>query len=342
MGQLMNNVLPESDAASGPVSPLDRRAPVWIAGHRGLVGSALWRLMKAAGFTQLVGKSSGSLDLTSRADVFEFVATHQPKAIVLAAAHVGGIVANNSFPHDFISRNLQIQTNVFDAAAAHGIERLLFFGSSCIYPKLAAQPIKEEYLLSGKLESTNEGFALAKLAGLAHVRAVRKQFGLPWISVLPSNVYGPGDNFSELHSHVLSALVRRFDEAARSGTTCVTNWGTGRPRREFLYVDDLASACLHLLDVYNAPTALNVGTGVDYSIEELSQVVADTVGYTGEIRWDTEKPDGTPRKLLDVSLITELGWRASTDIVTGVRSTVDWYRVGVDQGVHPSMKVGAQ
>lgn len=314
-----------SDAASGPVSPLDRTAPVWVAGHTGLVGSAVWRLLESRGFTMLLGRNSAELDLTNRADVFEFVSAHRPRAAVIAAAHVGGIIANRDYPVDFISRNLQIQTNVLDAAAKFGTERLLFFGSSCIYPKFAVQPIREEYLLTGRLEPSNEAFAVAKLAGIAHVRAVRRQYGLPWIAALPSNLYGPGDDFSESGSHVLGALIRRCVEGRSNGASSITNWGTGTPRREFLYIEDLATACLHLLDHYNSPSPVNIGTGVDHSIAELCAMVAEAVGFEGEVLWDDSKPDGTPRKLLDVSVLNSLGWRASTDIESGIRSTVDWY-----------------
>lgn len=315
----------ELDQASGAVSPLDRSAPAWIAGHRGLAGSAIWRAFEAEGFSDLIGAPRSELDLTDRAAVFQFVAARQPKAIVIAAACVGGILANSTYPADFVSRNVQIQVNIMDAAAAHNVERLLFLGSSCIYPKHAPQPIKESYLHTGPLEPTNEAYAVAKLVGIAHLRAVRRQHGLPWISVMPTNLYGPGDNFHETHSHVLSALIHRFILARANGTDSVTNWGTGQPRREFLYVDDLASACLHLFDHYNGPSPVNIGTGVDHTIAEVSDMVAEAVGYEGSVRWDHSKPDGTPRKLLDVSLINELGWRSSVDIKTGIRSTVAWY-----------------
>ncbi|WP_353365721.1 GDP-L-fucose synthase [Mycobacterium sp.] len=312
--------------ASGAVSPLERGAPVWVAGHRGLAGSAIWRLFEKEGFSRLIGVSRSELDLTDRDRVFDFVAAQKPKTVVVAAAFVGGILANATYPADFISRNLQIQVNVMDAATAAGVERLLFLGSSCIYPKHAPQPIKESYLHTGPLESTNQGYAVAKLAGIAQVSAVRRQHGLPWIAVMPSNLYGPGDNFHETQSHVLSALISRFIQAHAAGEESVTNWGTGKPRREFLYVDDLASACLHLLDHYNEPSPVNIGTGVDYTIAEVSAMVADIVGYRGTVLWDPSKPDGTPRKLLDVSLIDRLGWRSSTDIETGIRATVDWYQ----------------
>jgi GDP-L-fucose synthase len=315
----------EQDQASGAVLPLNRSATTWIAGHRGLAGSAIWRALEANGFSNLIGAPRAELDLTDRASVFGFVAARQPKAIVIAAACVGGILPNSTYPADFISRNVQIQVNVMDAAAAHNVERLLFLGSSCIYPKYAPQPIKESYLHTGPLEPTNEAYAVGKLAGIAHLRAVRQQYGLRWISVMPTNLYGPGDNFHETRSHVLSALIHRFIRARANGADSVTNWGSGKPRREFLYVDDLASACLHLLDHYNGPSPVNIGTGVDHTIAEVSDMVANAVGYEGTVRWDHSKPDGTPRKLLDVSLLDELGWRSSVDIETGIRSTVDWY-----------------
>lgn len=316
----------DTDAASGFLTPLDRSAPVWVAGHRGLVGSAVQRRLEKEGFSRLLFRNSLELDLRDRAATFDFVSTKRPAAVVLAAAYVGGIVANSTYPAEFISRNLQIQVNVLDAAAEYRVQRLLFLGSSCIYPKFAPQPIREEYLHTGRLESTNEAYAVAKLAGIAQVRAVRQEYGLPWIAAMPSNLYGPGDNFAETDSHVLGALIRRFCQAAADGTQFVTNWGTGTPRREFLYVDDLASACLHLLDHYNSPSPINIGTGVDHSIAQLSAMVAEAVGYRGEVRWDHAKPDGTPRKLLDVSLLNELGWKSSVDIATGIRSTVDWYQ----------------
>ena len=221
---------------------------------------------------------------------------------------------------------MRIQANVLDAAAAHRVERLLFLGSSCIYPRLAPQPIREDNLLTGPLEETNDAYAIAKIAGIIHVQSVRRQFGLPWISAMPTNLYGPGDNFSPEGSHVLPALIRRYDEAVRDGVTTVTNWGSGTPRREFLHVDDMASACLHLLENYDGATQVNIGTGTDCTIAEVAGVVAEAVGYTGESRWDTSKPDGTPQKLLDVNLLRDNGWTSTIDLATGVRSTVHWYR----------------
>ncbi|MBC2642719.1 MULTISPECIES: GDP-L-fucose synthase [unclassified Rhodococcus (in: high G+C Gram-positive bacteria)] len=309
---------------------LDRTAPFFVAGHRGLVGSAIWRKLEAAGFDRLIGRSSHDLDLRDRAAVSSFFAETKPRYVVLAAAKVGGILANSSYPVDFLSENLRIQVNVLDAALEHGVERLLFLGSSCIYPKLAPQPIKEEYLLTGHLEPTNDAYAIAKIAGILQIQAVRRQYGLPWISAMPTNLYGPGDNFSPQGSHVLPALIRRFDEARRSGAGSVTNWGTGSPRREFLHVDDMASACLHLLENYDGPDQVNVGTGEDSTIREIAEIVADEVGYGGKIEWDTTKPDGTPRKLLDVTKLRQSGWEPTIGLRDGIASTVQWYREHVN------------
>lgn len=308
---------------------LDRDSTFYVAGHRGLVGSAIWRNLEGHGFTNLIGRSSSELDLKDRDSVFEFFAQVRPRYVVLAAAKVGGILANNTYPVDFLSENLRIQVNVLDAAVAHGVERLLFLGSSCIYPKFAEQPIREESLLTGHLEPTNDAYAVAKIAGILHIQAIRRQYGLPWISAMPTNLYGPGDNFSPEGSHVLPALIRRYDEAARSGATAVTNWGSGSPRREFLHVDDMAEACLHLLENYDGPSQVNVGTGLDVTIRELASMVAAAVGFEGLIEWDTTKPDGTPRKLLDVSKLADSGWTASIALDDGIRSTVDWYRANV-------------
>lgn len=305
---------------------LDRSSTFYVAGHRGLVGSAIWRKLETDGFSNLVGKSSSELDLKNRDAVFEFFADVKPRYVVLAAAKVGGILANNTYPVDFLSDNLRIQVNVLDAAREHGVERLLFLGSSCIYPKFAEQPIQEGSLLTGHLEPTNDAYAIAKIAGIIQIQAVRRQYGLPWISAMPTNLYGPGDNFSPEGSHVLPALIRRLDEAARSGVTKVTNWGTGSPRREFLHVDDMAAACLHLMENYDDPSQVNIGTGNDVTIRELASIVAAAVGFHGEIDWDSSQPDGTPRKLLDVSRLAAAGWSASIGLEEGIRETVKWYR----------------
>ena len=305
---------------------LDRDAAFYVAGHRGLAGSAIWRHLGSQGFTNLVGRTSAELDLKDRDAVFSFLAETKPRYLVLAAARVGGILANDTYPVDFLSDNLRIQVNVMDAAIEAGVERLLFLGSSCIYPRLAPQPIKEEYLLTGHLEPTNDAYAIAKIAGILQVQAVRRQYGMPWISAMPTNLYGPGDNFSPMGSHVLPGLIRRYDEAVTSGVSSVTNWGTGAPRREFLHVDDMAAACLHLLEHYDGPDQVNVGTGGDVTIRQIASIVADAVGFTGETYWDTSKPDGSPQKLLDVSKLARAGWTAQIGLQEGLRSTVEWYR----------------
>jgi GDP-L-fucose synthase len=311
-------------------APLDRNARVYVAGHRGLVGSAIWRAMAAAGFTDLIGRTSAELDLLDRDATFAFFREAKPRYVVLAAAKVGGILANNTYPVDFLSENLRIQLNVMDAALEQSVERLLFLGSSCIYPRDAAQPIREDSLLTGHLEPTNDAYAIAKISGILQVQSVRRQYGLPWISAMPTNLYGPGDNFSPKGSHVLPALIRRYDEAVASGATTVENWGTGAPRREFLHVDDMADACLHLLDHYDGPEQVNVGTGSDLTIREIAELVAEVVGFNAETSWDTSKPDGTPQKLLDVSRLANAGWTSKIGLREGLEATVAWYRENRD------------
>ena len=311
-------------------SALNRASRIYVAGHRGLVGSAIWRLLELEGFTDLVGRTSAELDLKDRDAVFAFFEETKPRYVVLAAAKVGGILANNNFPVDFLSDNLRIQVNVLDAALKHGVERLLFLGSSCIYPRLAPQPIREDSLLTGHLEPTNDAYAIAKIAGILQIQAVRRQYGLPWISAMPTNLYGPGDNFSPTGSHVLPALIRRYDEAAQAGAARVTNWGTGTPRREFLHVDDMAAACLHLLENYDGPEQVNVGTGTDVTIREIAESIARVTGFTGTTEWDISKPDGTPQKLLDVSKLAAAGWTAQISLDDGMKSTVQWYRDNVE------------
>jgi len=305
---------------------LDRGATFYVAGHRGLVGSAIVRRLESAGFENIIGKTSAELDLKDRDSVFRFFAESTPKYVVLAAAKVGGIMANNTYPVDFLSDNIRIQVNVLDAAREVGVERLLFLGSSCIYPKFAEQPIREDSLLTGHLEPTNDAYAIAKIAGILHVQAVRRQYGLPWISAMPTNLYGPNDNFSPTGSHVLPALIRRYDEAAVSGAESVINWGSGTPRREFLHSDDMADACLHLLEHYDGPQQVNVGSGTDVTIREIAETIASVVGFAGETRWDTSKPDGTPQKLLDVSKLADAGWTAKIGLQEGLERTVAWYR----------------
>lgn len=309
---------------------LDRDATFYVAGHRGLVGSAIVRNLQASGFTNIVGKTSAELDLKNREDVFAYMAEIKPRYLVLAAAKVGGILANSTYPVDFLSDNLRIQSNVLDAALANDVERVAFLGSSCIYPKFADQPIREDSLLTGHLEPTNDAYAIAKIAGILNVQAVRRQYGLPWISAMPTNLYGPNDNFSPQGSHVLPALIRRYDDAARTGAATVTNWGTGTPRREFLHSDDMADAVLHLLEHYDGPEQVNVGTGTDVTIAEIASTIADVTGFTGETEWDTTKPDGTPQKLLDVSKLTNAGWNAKISLEEGMERTVAWYRDHAD------------
>ena len=299
---------------------------IYVAGHRGLVGSAIVRAIESQGEHTWIGQSRSELDLLDRKAVFEYVAQEKPDAVVIAAAKVGGIHANDTYPVQFLTENLQIETNLTDAAHAAGIPRLLFLGSSCVYPKLAQQPIKEEYLLTGELEKTNEAYALAKISGLKLVQAYRNQYGHHWISAMPTNMYGPGDNFDPDNSHVLPALIRKFQDAKTRGDSTVSLWGSGTPLREFLHADDLASACLFLLENYDDEIAINVGTGTDISIKELAELIKGIVGFEGKIDWDSSKPDGTPRKLLDVSRMTALGWKPKISLEDGIRATYEWYK----------------
>lgn len=297
-----------------------------MAGHRGLVGSAVTRALAAKGHTDVVTRTRAELDLLDRGAVDGFFQRERPAYVILAAAKVGGILANDTAPADFIRENLLIQSHVIDAAYRFGTEKLLFLGSSCIYPKLAPQPIREEYLLTGPLEPTNDAYAVAKIAGIQMCRAYHKQHGFKAISLMPTNLYGPFDNFDLASSHVLPALIRKFHEAKESGQPSVPIWGTGEPRREFLHVDDLADACMFLIDNYDSPDPINVGVGEDVSIKALAETIRDVVGYRGDLAFDTSKPDGTPRKLLDVSKLGALGWRAKTALREGITSTYAWYR----------------
>ncbi|CAN5363494.1 GDP-L-fucose synthase [soil metagenome] len=310
---------------------IDKAATTYVAGHRGLVGSAIWRRLEADGYTNLVGRTSTELDLRDRERTFELLREVRPRYVILAAARVGGILANDKYPAEFLSDNLRVQLNVMDAAQEVDVERLVFLGSSCIYPKLAPQPIKEDYLMTGPLEPTNDAYAIAKIAGILQVQSARKQYGRRWVSAMPTNLYGPGDNFSPTTSHVLPALIRRYVEAKESGIAKVTNWGTGSPMREFLHVDDLARAIVFLLENYDSPEPINVGTGEDQSIREIAELVAKVVGYEGEIEWDTSKPDGTPRKLLDVSRLKALGWSPTISLEDGLRDTVKWFHEHRDE-----------
>lgn len=291
---------------------------VYVAGHRGMVGSALVRRL-AREDVELLTVRHGELDLCDQAGVFDWFGKRKPQVVFLAAARVGGIVANNTLRAEFLYDNLVIAANVIHAAHRSGCEKLMFLGSSCIYPKLAPQPLREDSMLTGPLEHTNEPYAIAKIAGIKLAEAYRSQYGRDFISVMPTNLYGPGDNYHPEYSHVVAALIRRFHEAKSSGSRNVTVWGTGTPRREFLYVDDLADACIHLMKNYSASELINIGTGVDITIAEFARVVAAAVGYTGEISFDASRPDGTPRKLLDVSRLAKLGWSAGTDLDQGIR-----------------------
>lgn len=303
----------------------DSNSRIFVAGHRGLVGSAVVRTLQKRGCRDLLLRSRTELDLTEQSAVRDFFRDERPTQVVLAAARVGGIYANNSHPALFMRDNLLIQDNVIDAAHRFGVDKFVFLGSSCIYPKLAPQPIKEEYLLTGSLEPTNEWYAIAKIAGLKMCQAYRREFGFRAISLMPTNLYGPGDNFDLLHSHVLPALIRRFHDAKIDGGESVTVWGSGTPRREFLYVDDLADAIVHLLNSYDDEAIVNVGCGEDVAISELADLVKSVVGYQGRVLFDATKPDGAPRKLLDSSRLTRLGWRAQIPLRTGIETTYRWF-----------------
>jgi GDP-L-fucose synthase len=311
-------------------------AKIYIAGHHGLVGSAILRKLQALGFTNLLTRTRAELDLTEQAAVQRFFATERPEYAFLAAARVGGILANSRYPADFIHQNLVIQSNIIHNAYLTGVRRLLFLGSSCIYPKNAPQPMKEEYLLTGKLEPTNEPYAIAKIAGIKMCESYNRQYGTSFFSVMPTNLYGPHDNFNLEDSHVIPALIRKFHEAREAGTGKVWIWGTGKPRREFLHVEDMADACVFLMNLpeeevagifkrYPEPSFVNVGTGEDNTVAELAAIIGDTIGFRGEICYDAGKPDGTPRKLLDVSRLQGLGWRARISLKEGIADTYRWY-----------------
>jgi GDP-L-fucose synthase len=298
---------------------------IYVAGHHGMVGSAIVRKLKNSGFTNLVTRTSAELDLRNQQAVETFFAKEKPDLVILAAAKVGGIFANNTYPAQFIYDNLMIEANVIHASYPHKVEKLLFLGSSCIYPKLAPQPIKEEYLLNGYLEPTNEAYAIAKIAGIELCKFYRREYGCNFISAMPTNLYGINDNFDLNTSHVLPALLRKFHEAKQQNAASVTIWGSGKPKREFLYVDDLADACLFLMLRYNEELHVNIGTGEDLEIGELAKIMKNIVGFNGKIENDTTKPDGTPRKLLDVALLHSLGWKHSTPLEDGIKKVYEWY-----------------
>lgn len=319
------DVIDPGQFAQDASTNLSKGASIYIAGHRGLVGSAIRRRLEESGCRNLITRDRRAIDLTDQKAVLDFFRASKPAYVFLAAAHVGGIHANNTHPADFIRINLQIQTNVIHAAHETGVRKLLFLGSSCIYPRLAAQPIREKSLLTGPLEPTNEWYAVAKIAGIKLCQAYRRQYGFNAISLMPTNLYGPGDNFDLENSHVLPAMIRRFHEAKLAGAESVTIWGSGKPRREFLHVDDLADAAVFLMQNYNDGQIINVGTGQDISIDELATLIARIVGFSGRIDHDLSRPDGTPRKLLDVSRLHSLGWRETIGLEEGLRQTYRWY-----------------
>lgn len=304
---------------------ISKESVIYIAGHRGMVGSAIWRQLSEKGYTNLIGLTSGELDLKDQKAVAEFFATRKPDVVIDAAAKVGGILANNTFPYQFLMENMQIQNNLIDAALKNDVEKFIFLGSSCIYPKLAPQPLKEEYLLTDSLEPTNEWYAVAKITGIKTCEAIRKQFGKDYVSLMPTNLYGTHDNFDLNTSHVLPAMIRKFHEAKENNNAPVTLWGSGTPMREFLFVDDMAASVVFALENTLPEHLYNVGTGVDLTIKELAELIQKVTGHTGEILWDSEKPDGTPRKLMDVSKMHELGWKHRVDLENGITQTYQWF-----------------
>jgi GDP-L-fucose synthase len=304
---------------------MKKDSKIYVAGHRGLVGSAIVRNLKEKGYTNIIGRTHSEVDLKNQTSVKNFFEEERPEYVFLAAAKVGGINANNTAPADFIYENLEIQNNVIKAAFDFKVKKLLFLGSSCIYPKMCPQPIKEEYLLSGYLEPTNEAYALAKISGLKMCQFFKRQYGANFISCMPTNLYGPNDNFDLNSSHVMPALIRKFHEAKNNNEAFVEVWGTGKPLREFLYVDDMADGCVFLMENYDGEEHVNIGTGKEVTIRELAEMIKEVVGFEGELRFNTEKPDGTPRKLLDVSKLESLGWKYKVELKEGIKSAYDWF-----------------
>ena len=304
---------------------MKKDSKIYIAGHNGMVGSAIWRNLTSKGYTNIIGKSSSELDLRDQKAVNDFFLTEKPEIVIDAAARVGGILANNDFPYQFLMENMQIQNNLLDASLKVNVDKFIFLGSSCIYPKLAPQPLKEEYLLTDSLEPTNEWYAIAKITGVKACEAIRKQYNKDYFSLMPTNLYGSNDNFDLHTSHVLPAMIRKFHEAKLNGNIPVTLWGSGTPKREFLHVEDLADAVVYSIENKLEDNLFNVGTGVDLSIKELAEIIQQTVGHTGEIIWDASKPDGTPRKLMDVTKLSNAGWNAKIKLEYGIRQTYTWF-----------------
>ena len=311
------------------INNMNKDSKIYVAGHNGMVGSAIWRTLLNNGYTNLVGVGHSGMDLTNQIEVNKFFETTKPEYVIMAAAKVGGIIANSTYPAEFIYNNLQIQNNIINASYQYGVTKLLFLGSSCIYPKFAEQPIKEEYLLTGELEPTNQWYAIAKIAGIRMCQAYRQQYGCDFISAMPCNLYGTKDNFDSTNSHVLPALIRKFHLAKIKSEPQVVCWGSGTPMREFLYVDDLAEACVFLMENYSDSQHLNIGYGTDITIKDATEAVCKVVGYEGEVVWDTAKPDGTPRKVMDSSKILSMGWKPRINLMDGLQKTYFWFKNNV-------------
>jgi len=305
---------------------LEKEAKIYVAGHRGMVGSAIVRKLEADGFKNIITRTSHELDLRDQMATHAFLMETTPDYVFLAAAKVGGIVANNTYRADFLYENLQIQNNIIHGSYLIGVKKLMFLGSSCIYPKMAPQPLKEEYLLTGVLEPTNEPYAIGKIAGIKMCEAYRAQYGCNFISVMPTNLYGPNDNYDLQNSHVLPAMIRKFHEAKVNGSPVVELWGTGKPMREFLHANDLAEACVYLMNTYDGETLVNIGTGIDVTIKELAETIKETIGYTGQTNWNTDKPDGTPRKLMDVTKLNGLGWKHTIELKNGIKMVYEDFK----------------